>query len=98
LEAIAAIHRLVAARLKRYFGNAAALAAGRLEHFTAALAAAHSAAAAALRAHLLAGLTAIGTTVGFVLKAFAGVKLLLSCGKCKLTAAVNAVQHFIDVH
>src|SRR5579884_2403347 len=57
LEAIAAVHRLIAARLERNLGNAAALAARGLEHFTA-LTAAHTGTAAAAVAHLLARLTA----------------------------------------
>jgi hypothetical protein len=91
LETIAAIHRLVAARLKWHFRYAAALAARGLEHFTVAL-------AAARRAHLLARLPAIRTTVGLILKTFGGVELLLSSRECELTSTVNTVQTFIDVH
>jgi hypothetical protein len=97
LEAIAAIHRLVAARLERNFRNAAALAAGGLEHFTA-LSAAHTGSAARTRAHLLARRTAIGTTVRLVLEAFAGIELLLTGSKCELPSAVHTIQHFINVH
>ncbi|HLI96296.1 MAG TPA: hypothetical protein VKT72_09425 [Candidatus Baltobacteraceae bacterium] len=97
MEAIAAIDRLVTARLERYLGNAAALAARGLEHFTA-LAAAHSAAAARAVAHLLARLAAIGATVRLVLETFAGVELLLAGRERELTSTVHAVQHFINVH
>jgi hypothetical protein len=96
LEAIAAVHRLVAARLERHFGNAAALAARGLVHFPA-LAAAHTG-PAGTRAHLLARLAAVGATVGFVLETLAGVELLLSGRERELTSAIHTVQHFINVH
>jgi len=94
LETIAAIYRLVAARLKWHFGYAAALAARGLEHFTVTLAAR----TAAARAHLLARLPAIWTTVGLILKTFGGVELLLAGRERELTSTVNTVQTFIDVH
>jgi hypothetical protein len=97
LEAIAAVHRLVAARLERHLGNAAALAARGLVHFTA-LTAAHAGSAARAVAHLLTRLTAIGTTVRFVLETFAGVELLLAGRERELASTVHAVQHFINVH
>jgi hypothetical protein len=97
LEAIAAVHRLVAARLERHFRYTAALAAGRLEHFTA-LTAAHAAAATRIGTHLLARSAAIGATVGFVLETLAGIELLFTGGERKLTSAIDAVQHFINVH
>jgi hypothetical protein len=99
LEAVAAIHRLVAARLERNLGDAAALAARGLEHFaTLSTAAAHTGSAAGAGAHLLASLTAIGATVRLVLEAFAGIELLFTSGERELTSAVHTVQHFIDVH
>ena len=100
LEAVAAVHRLIAARLERHFRNAAALAAGCLVHFPALTAAAHrgSAAAAAGRAHLLARLPAIRAAVRLVLKAFAGIKLLFAGSKSELPTTIDAVQHFINVH
>jgi hypothetical protein len=97
LEAIAAVHRFVAARLERHLCYAAALAARSLEHFTA-LTAAHSGSAAGTRAHLLTRLTAIGTTIRFVLETFACVELLFTSGERELPAAVHTVQHFINVH
>jgi hypothetical protein len=97
LEAIAAVHRLIAARLERHLGYAAALAARGLEHFTA-LSAAHTGSASGTRTHLLASLTAIGATVRFVLETFAGIELLFTSGERELTPAVHTVQHFIDVH
>jgi hypothetical protein len=99
LEAIAAIHRLVSPRLERHFGYAAALAARGLVHLPAlTAAAAHPGPAAGLGTHLFARLTAIRTAVGLVLKTFAGVKLLFACSESELASAVNAVQHFINVH
>jgi hypothetical protein len=97
LEAIAAVYRLIAARLERHLGNAAALAARGLIHF-AALAAAHTGSTARARAHLLASLTAIGATVRFVLETFAGIELLFTGSERELPSAVHTVQHFIDVH
>jgi hypothetical protein len=47
---------------------------------------------------LLARLAAIGATVRLVLKAFAGVELLLTRSERELTSAIHTVQHFIDVH
>jgi hypothetical protein len=98
LEAIAAVYRFVAARLERLFRDAAALAAGGLEHFAALTAAAAHACAAAAVAHLLARLTAIRTTIGLVLKTFAGVELLFAGRERELASTVHAVQHFINVH
>ncbi|HEV2262712.1 MAG TPA: hypothetical protein VGR69_10540 [Candidatus Rubrimentiphilum sp.] len=97
MKTIAAVHRLITAWLKRYFRDAAALAACRLVHFTRALAAAH-ATTTALCAHLLARLTAIGATVRLILKTLAGVKLLFAGRKRELASTVNTVQHFINVH
>jgi hypothetical protein len=99
LEAIAAVHRLIAAGLERNLGNAAALAARGLEHLTAlSAAAAHAAAAAGTRTHLLARAAAIGATVRFVLEAFAGIELLFTGGERELPSAVHTIQHFINVH
>jgi hypothetical protein len=98
LKTIAAVDRLVAARLERYLRNTAALAARRLVHFPALAATAHPGSAAGLRAHLLARLTAIGTTVRLVLKTFAGIKLLFTSGERELPSAVHTVQHFVNVH
>jgi len=99
LKAIAAVDRLVAARLERHFGNAAALAARGLVHFaTLTAAAAHTGSAARARAHLLTGLTAIGATVRLVLETFAGIELLFTGSERELPSAVHTVQHFIDVH
>jgi hypothetical protein len=99
LKTIAAVDRLIAARLERYLSDAAALAASRLIHFPAlTAAAAHSGPAAATRTHLFACLTAIGATVGLVLKTFAGIELLLTGSERELTSAIHTIQHFIDVH
>jgi hypothetical protein len=69
-----------------------------LEYFAVARTSAAARAAAALRAHLLARLTAIRATVWLILKTFAGVELLFSGRERKLTSTVYTVQHFIDVH
>jgi hypothetical protein len=100
LEAVAAVHRFIAARIERDLGYAAALAAGRLEHFTrtATAAAAAFAAAGVAGAHGLARLTAIRTTVRLVLKAFLLVKTLFARTEDELASAVDTVEHFIYVH
>jgi len=99
LEAIAAVHRLIAAGLERNLGNAAALAARGLVHFAAlTAAAAHTRAAARAVAHLLARLPAIGATVWLILETFAGVELLFAGRERELASTVHAVQHFINVH
>jgi len=82
--------------LERHFGYAAALAARGLKHFTGALAAPR--AAAALRTHGFARLTAIRTAVGLILKTFGGVELLFTGRKRKFTSTVNTIQTFIGVH
>lgn len=63
-EAIAAVDRLIAARLERYFRNAAALTAGRLEHFT------RTAAPAVRRASGLACRSALGAAARLIGEAF----------------------------
>lgn len=84
LEAVAAINRLIATRLEWHFGHAAALAAGRAEHFALATAAATAesaaatAATASAAARSLTRSAAIGATVGLVLKALHGEKLLFA--------------------
>uniref|UniRef100_E6PDF7 Uncharacterized protein n=1 Tax=mine drainage metagenome TaxID=410659 RepID=E6PDF7_9ZZZZ len=40
----------------------------------------------------------IQTPVGFILEPFLFVKPLFSSGKREFAAAINAVQHFINVH
>ena len=100
MEAVATVHRLVAARIEWNFGNVPAVAARRLEHFarTSAAAFAHAHAAAVLRAHCFARRAAIRTTVGLVLEAFLLVELLFTGAKYELAAAIHTVQHFIYVH
>jgi hypothetical protein len=91
LETVAAVHWLVTARLERHFGRAATARACRGEHL--ALAAAKAAPALTATTGCAAGLasrSAIGATVGLVLKALLCVEFLLACSKCKLRAAIDA--------
>jgi hypothetical protein len=99
LEAVTAIHRLIAAGVERDFRYTAALAARSGEHFTRASAAAFTAATALVaRAHGLARLAAIRTTIRLVLEAFLLVKALFARTENKLPTAVDTVEHFICVH
>ncbi|MGC2242766.1 MAG: hypothetical protein WBA06_03985 [Candidatus Aquilonibacter sp.] len=103
METIAAVHRLVAARLERHFGHAAALAASCAEHLALATATAVSAAAGTTRtatttAGCLTGGTTIGATVRLVGKALHGEELLLAGRKRELARTINAVQKFILIH
>jgi len=104
-EAIAAVNRLVAARLERHFGRLSALAAGRLEHLaatatrrSAASAVASAAATAAGSTLSLTGGAAFRATIGLVLEAFAREELLFAGAKNELAVAINAAQGFICVH
>jgi hypothetical protein len=106
-ETVAAVHGLVATRLERHFGRLSALAARGLEHLaTAASSAATaagsagvvSAAAAAGSALRLTRGTAFGTTIGFVLEAFARKELLFARTKNELAVAINAAQGFVSIH
>jgi hypothetical protein len=101
-EAVAAVDRLVATRLERHFGRLPALAASRLEHLAATAArrstVTAAAAATAGTALGLAGRAAFGTTIGFILEAFAREELLLSRTKNELAVTINAAQGFICVH
>jgi hypothetical protein len=92
LEAIAAVDRLIAARLERHFGRASAAAACRTEHLalTAAEATATAAISAACGTAGLTCLTAIGAAIWFVLEALLSVEFLLTGCKCKLRAAIDA--------
>src|SRR5579864_5592323 len=99
-ETIAAVNRLVAARLKRNFGDAAALAARCLEHLAlrTAVAAAAATATAASAARGFARCAAIRAPARFVGEAFAGVKFLLACGELERARAIDAIEVFICVH
>jgi hypothetical protein len=93
LEAVAAVNRLVAARLERHFGRTSAAAACRAEHLalsTAETATAAAAIAAACSTAGLTSLTAIGAAIWFVLEAFLSIEFLLTGSKCKLCAAIDA--------
>ena len=94
-EAIPAIDRFVAARIKRHFRNSAAVAARCRKHLPGASA---TLAAGPAGAHLLARLTAIRTAIRLVLKTLLFVKALFARTEYKLAPAVHTVEHFIDVH
>jgi hypothetical protein len=96
LEAVAAVDGLIAARLERHLGRAATAAARRTEHLPRAITALHAPAAAVAAG--FAGLPAIRTTIGFVLKALLGVEVLLACSERKLCAAVDAGQQLVGIH
>ena len=99
MEAVAAVDRFVAARIKRNLGNAAALTARCGEHLPGTAAAALAASAAtAIGAHGLTRLAAIRTAIGLVLEAFLFVKTLFARTEDKLPSAVDTVEHFIYVH
>jgi hypothetical protein len=74
--------------LERYFGGLTAVRARNRIHFTSA--AVTTTAAPTLTARGLAHGSAIGTAIGFVLKAFAGEKLLFSSGEDELRTAIGA--------
>jgi len=98
-ETIAAIDRLVASRLKRNLGNAAALAARCFEHFPLAGAAAATAAATAVRrATGFTRGTAVRAATWLIGKALHCEKLLFAGGERKLLSAVNAGEHFVCIH
>ena len=102
LEAVAAIHGLVTARLERNLGNAAAARACCFEHLAlaAATVTAAAAATATATAHArgLAGLPAIRATAGLVLEALLFVELLFAGGKRELIPAVDAGYELICIH
>src|SRR5437773_7690817 len=107
LEAVAAVHRLVTARLERNARLTTAVAAGRREHLTlpavTAAATAVSAARVAATTTTSASSTALRATRGAivcaagrgVLEAAAGVELLLAGRPDELLAAVLADQGFV---
>ena len=88
-EAIAAIHRLVAARLEGNLGLLAAIRADRGEHF------ALRASAAVLGAERR---TALRATARLVLEAFLGVERLLGSSEHEFFAAVTASEGFVLIH
>jgi hypothetical protein len=96
-ETIAAINRLVASRLKRNLGNAAALAARCFEHFPLASATAATA-AAVRRATGLARGTAIRAATWLIRKALHCEKFLFAGSERELLSAVNAGEHFVCIH
>ena len=100
LEAVAAIHGLVATRLERNLSDSAAARACCLEHLALAAAVAASTAAAPAAAHAagLAGLPAIRASAGLVLEALLLVELLFASGKRELIPAVDAGDELIGIH
>jgi hypothetical protein len=97
LETVAAIDRFITAWIERNFGDATALAASCGEHLARTAGAAFAASRAA-RTHRFASLTAIRTTIRFVLEAFLLVKALFARTENELTSTVHTVEHFIYVH
>src|SRR5438552_12601636 len=97
LEAVAAVHGLVAARLERHFGRSAAAAARRPEHLALAAAVVARAAAAAAFGRFTGG-PAIGATARLVLEAFLSVEFLLAGSERKLLTAVHACDQLIGIH
>jgi hypothetical protein len=92
-EAIATENRLVAARLKRDFRHAAALAARGFEHLAVT-----GAATAVCRAAGFARRTAVRAAAGLVGKALHCEKLLFSGSESELLSAVDAGEHFVCIH
>src|SRR5579885_2247847 len=105
LETVAAIHRLVAARLERHFRLLPATAARHAVHLARAAAAAvpavaavSAAATAAVRLpRILPHGATIRTPVRLVLESFGGEKLLFACAEDELGAAIGARQPFIGI-
>src|SRR5437762_2793585 len=106
LEAVAAVHRLVTARLERNARLTTAVAAGRCEHLTLSAVTAATAAVSATRVAATttsAPSTALRATRGAVvcaagrgvLEAAAGVELLLAGRPDELLAAVLADQGLV---
>ncbi len=106
-EAIAAIHRLIAARLKWNFRRLSAGTARDGIHFTRS--AASTVVSAAVRAIARAALPSAGTAlsftrratrdaaVRFVLKTFGGEKLLLAGAENESGAAIGAGQMLVGI-
>jgi len=94
-EAIAAVNRLVAARLERDFRYAATLTAGRFEHLATAAATAETTAAAAAAAGCLTCRAAITAAARLIGESFAGKKFLLACREWERTSAISAIECFI---
>ena len=97
LEAVAAVHRLITARLERYFRLLAAVRALRRVHLararrvTASSSATVTASSAArIATGRFAGAPAIRAPLRLVGEASARVKLLIFRGECKFSPAVHA--------
>ena len=88
LEALAAIHGAVIVRLEGNLARLAAVGAHSVKHL----------AAATLPTACLAGRTAVTASLGLVLKALLGVKLLLAGSKHEFPSAVLADQSLVSVH
>jgi hypothetical protein len=81
--------------LERHFGYAAALAAGRFEHFALLPSAAAAVAAAASATGGFARRTTVAAPARLIRKAFARVKFLLACGEREAASAIDAIKVFI---
>lgn len=102
METVAAVDRLVTARLERHFCRAAAAAAGRAEHFPLTAAAATAAVKAGSAAAAAFGRFTRRATVGapawLVLESLLGVEFLLAGSERKLLAAIHASNKLIGIH
>lgn len=97
LEAVAAVHRLITARLERYFRLLAAVRALRRVHLARArrvtassTATVTASSAARIATGRFAGAPAIRAPLRLVGEASARVKLLIFRGECKFSPAVHA--------
>jgi hypothetical protein len=99
LETVSAINGFVTAWIERHFGDAAALAARRSEHFARTSAGyAVAVRSGIVSPHGFASLTAIRTTIGLVLETLLLVKALFAGTEDELTPAIDTVEAFIYVH
>jgi hypothetical protein len=94
-EAIPAIYRFIAARLKRDFGLFTALSASSRIHLARASIAEVTAAAAAKTLGPSGG-TARRTTLGLIGEAFGGKKLLLFSSEGERFSTIGALQCFLS--
>jgi hypothetical protein len=98
--AVPAVYRLIATRLKRYFGMFATLSAGygvHLARASVAIAATTIAAATIPKTLGPSGRTAGRTTLGLIGVAFSGEELLLFGCKRERFSAIGTLKGFLSV-
>jgi hypothetical protein len=95
-EAIPAVYRFIAARLKRDFSLFTALSTGSRIHLARASIAKVTAATAAAKALGPSGGTASRTTLGLIGEAFSGKKFLLFSSKGERFSTIGALQCFLS--